>query len=104
MCLSHGGVTIYLVNNDLRVHIDADVLDPAPARELQSLDQRLVLRDVVGGGADGLRDLSHELQTARSQERTNRRAAQWVPAVAAISVEQVVPALYAGRFGGPGLG
>src|ERR671910_871789 len=93
MCCPHGRVAIYLVNDDLRVHVNPDMLDPVPARELQSIDQRVVLRDVVGGRPDGLRDLSHGLQAARSQERTNRRAAQPVPAVAAISVEKVVPAL-----------
>ena len=102
MCLSHRGDTIYLVHHELRVHVDPDSLDPVIARKLQSLDQRLVLRHVVGGRTDRLRDLIHGDQTARSQERTNRRAAQWVPGAAPpvdaapISVEKVVPALQAG--------
>src|SRR6266540_398709 len=98
MCLSHRGDTIYLVHHELRVHVDPDTLDPVIARKLQSLDQRSVLRHVVGGRTDRLRDLSHGDQTARSQERTNRRAAQWVPGVAPISVEKVVPALQAGQL------
>ena len=79
MCLSHRGDTIYLVHHELRVHVDPESLDPVIARKLQSLDQRLVLRHVVGGRTDRLRDLSHGDQTARSQERTNRRAANGSP-------------------------
>jgi HAMP domain-containing protein len=59
MCLSHRGGTIYLVHHELRVHVDPDSLDPVIARKLQSLDQRSVLRHVVGGRTDRLRDLSH---------------------------------------------
>jgi hypothetical protein len=76
----------------LGVHVDPDSLDAVIARKLQSLDQRLVLRLVVGGRTDRVRDLIHGDQTARSQERTNRRAAQSVPGVAPISVEDVVAA------------
>ena len=79
MRLPHCGDTVYLVHHELRVHEDPDSLDPMIARQLQSLDQRSVLRHVVGGRTDRLRDLSHGDQTARSQERTNRRAAQWAP-------------------------
>ena len=96
MCLSHRGDTVYLVHHELRVHVDPDSLDSVIARKLQSLDQRLVLRHVVGGRTDRLRDLIHGDQTARSQERTNRRAAQRLSGVAPISVEKVVPA-----FSGP---
>ena len=64
-----------MVHHELRVHEDPDSLDPVIACKLQSLDQRSVLRHVVGGRTDLLRDLSHGDQTARSQERTNRRAA-----------------------------
>jgi catechol 2,3-dioxygenase-like lactoylglutathione lyase family enzyme len=65
-----------LVHHELGVHVDPDSLDAVIARKLQSFDQRSVLRHVVGCRTDRLRDLSHGDQTARSQERSNRRAAQ----------------------------
>jgi hypothetical protein len=52
MCLFHRGDTIQLLDHQLGVHVDAESLDPVLPRKLQSLDQRLVLRHVVGGRAD----------------------------------------------------
>jgi hypothetical protein len=46
--LSNHGGTIYLVHHELRVHGNPDSLDPVIARKVQSLDQCLVLRHVVG--------------------------------------------------------
>src|SRR4051812_19523275 len=54
MWLPHGRDAIDLVDHDLGVHVDPDLLDPLRTRKLQALDQRLVLRHVVGCGADGL--------------------------------------------------
>jgi hypothetical protein len=82
MSLSHRGDTIYLIHYELGVHVDPDSLDPVIARKLQSLDQCLVLRHVVGARTDRLRDLSHCDQARRSQERTNRRDGQWVTGAA----------------------
>ena len=59
MCLSHRGDTVYLVHHELRVRVDPDSLDSVSARKHQSFDQRLVLRHVVGGRTDRLRDLIH---------------------------------------------
>jgi hypothetical protein len=39
MCLSHRGDTIYLVHDELRVHVDPDSLNPVIAGKLQSLDK-----------------------------------------------------------------
>ena len=100
MWLSHRSDTVHLVHHELGVHVDPDSLDPETARKLQSLDQRSVLRHVVSRRANLLRDLSHGDQTARSQQHTNRRAAQWVPGVASVSVEQV--ALLVGPLRGLG--
>jgi hypothetical protein len=51
MRLPHQGVTVHLVDHKLGVHVDPDSLDPVLACKLQSLDQRVVLRHVMGGGA-----------------------------------------------------
>ena len=59
MCLSHRRDTVYLVHDELRVRVDPDSLDSVSARKHQSFDQRLVLRHVVGGRTDRLRDLIH---------------------------------------------
>src|SRR5436309_2378903 len=59
MCFFHRGDTVHLVHHELRVREDPDVLDPVSSRKHQPLDQRLVLRHVVGGRTDRLRDLSH---------------------------------------------
>jgi hypothetical protein len=98
VCLSHREETVYLVHDELGVHVDPYALDPVIVRKLQSLYQRLVLGHVVGGRTDRLRDLVYGNQTPRSQERTDRRAAKSVTGVTPVSVEKVVPTLQGDRI------
>lgn len=95
--LPHGGDAVHLVEDELGVHVDADVLDTVASRELQFLDRPPVLRHVVGGEADRPRDLCDEGEPAGPQERADRGVGQRLsgaaPEEAPVSVQEVAPRL-----------